>query len=236
MRENHAFGSTLRNISKRNNSHRSLDLNFFSRGAYSAPECGVQPMNRKLTTLVAFKKFLDEHGIDYASWGEGPTKTVERLFYEYLSGETTFLIKKKRLIRIVKRVQIVVYYRSSKGTLYRLIEERQVFKNGAVRKRSRSRSLSEKMIPGERAKDAAMRAMKEEIGVAGLEPALFQKLPSIKRGKAVSSHSYPGLPSIHYGPRFKVLMPHVFYERAGYDEVQQDKKTEFRWYRVGLRK
>ncbi len=193
-------------------------------------------MKKTLTTLAAFKKFLDSYGVDYSAWGFGPTKTVERLFYEYLSGETTFIVRKKRLIRVVKRVQILVYYKTRKGTRLMLIEMRQVFRNGGVRKRSRRRSLSEKMLIGEQGFDAAMRALKEEIGVAGLDRMLFKKLKSIMPGKPQNSRSYPGLPSIHYGPRFKVMMPAAFYLRAGYDEVQQDKTTEFRWRKVSQRK
>lgn len=189
-------------------------------------------MKKTLTTLVAFKRFLDDHGIDYSKWGLGPTKTVEKLFYEYLSGESTFIVRKKRLIRVVKRVQILVYYRTRRGTLFKLIEKRQVFRNGGVRKRSRRRSLSEKMLIGELGFDAAMRALKEEIGVAGLDRMFFKKLKSIKPGKPQNSRSYPGLPSIHYGPRFKLTMPAAFYLRAGYDEVQQDKTTEFRWRKM----
>ncbi len=199
----------------------------------SAEDCS---MKKTLTTLVAFRAFLDEHGIDYSTWGEGPTKTVERLFYEYLSGETTFILRKKRLLRVVKRVQILVYYKTRKGTLFKLIEKRQVFRNGGVRMRSRRRSLSEKMPVGEKGMDAAMRALKEEIGVAGLDPTVFKQLKSIRQGKPKSSRSYPGLPSIHFGPRFKVMMPSAFYERAGYDEVQQDKTTEFRWRVMRKRK
>lgn len=193
---------------------------------------GGGTLMRHYATLKAFREFLDSYSVDYASWGEGPTKTVERLFYEYLTGETTFIVRNRTLIRVVKRVQVLVYYRTKKGVLFQLHERRQVFSNGAVRTRSQNRSLSEKMVPGERAKAAAMRAMKEEIGVTGLEPSLYKRLVSTKRGKPHSSRSYPTLLSVHYGPRFKVMMPPTHYVRSGYHEVQQDKITEFRWRRV----
>ena len=191
---------------------------------------------RKITTLPAFRRFLKRHGIDFSKWGRGATKTVERLFHEYLSGETTFVFKKKHLVRVVRRVQILMYHRTKKGIRYYLIEKRQVFRNGSVRVRSRTRSLSEKMTPTEDALITALRALKEELGVVGIDPRRLVRLKAAKRRRPWQSDSYPNLPSEHYGPRFKLELPARWYKREGYEEVQPDKTTEFRWQKIRKRK
>jgi hypothetical protein len=135
----------------------------------------------------------------------------------------------------VKTVRIQVYYKSRRGTRYYLVEKRQVFANGGVRKRSKKRTSSEKMLPDEKPRHAALRALKEELGVVGVDPTALIKL-TYRRDTQTVSDSYPGLVSIHHGPRFKWDMPHKWYERAGYNEVQPDKTTEFRWQQMRKRK
>lgn len=179
-------------------------------------------------TITALKRFLTAHKVEYASWGQGTTKTVDDLFTECFSGESTlFVTKKGRIVRKVRRVQLRIFFKERKKKLLFLIE-RQVFENGSVRERSKKRSASEKMLRGERPKDAALRCLKEELGITGIEPGMLKPL-TVESSKRISSRSYPGLLEKKDGPRYKLMLPKEHFNKRGYVERQSRKTTYFSW-------
>ncbi|PWA73582.1 NUDIX hydrolase domain-like protein [Artemisia annua] len=98
----------------------------------------------------------------FSSWGTRPgTKNIHNLFQELTSGETSLNDAQNPPLRTVNVV--VVNIKDGKNRI--LIESRQELSNGDVR--VRSRPLSEKMKLGESVEDAAVRAVKEELGKEG---------------------------------------------------------------------
>lgn|GEM_PF-1070930 len=179
-------------------------------------------------TITALRKFLNAYEVDRTSWGKGSTKTEEDLFTETISGESELSVTKKgRLLRKVRRVQIRIFFRQKNGKLLFLIEK-QVFHTGTVRERSKKRSASEKMLRGERPQDAALRCLKEELGITGIEPGMLKPLKT-ETSRRIASRSYPGLLEKKEGPRFKLMLPKKYFNKHGYIERQPRKTTYFSW-------
>jgi hypothetical protein len=142
-----------------------------------------QPRFKNIAELA---EWLAAAGIDTASWGQGVSKQLTDLWQEYQGGETRFV--DDPAARQVKVVEVVI-----RRDDFILVETEQVFRDG--RRRLRMRPPSEKIKGGEAPRAAALRCLREELGVAQNEVALGEK--GQRTEQSFLSPSYPGLPT-HY--------------------------------------
>jgi len=171
-------------------------------------------------------KRLSSHGVPLDSWGSGKAKTIGHLAKEILEGETVLVDKNGEIIRRVELVHVDVRY-TSNGTELQLVEDRQEFKDGRVRRRGLT-GISEKMKPEENPVVSAKRALMEELGVndqANLESLGTQE-------KTQNSPSYPGLTTEYLRHEMRTIMPNSAFKPEGYVENQSDKSTYFVWKEV----
>lgn len=182
------------------------------------------------TTIVALKFLLEEHHINVSGWGIGKAKTLEQLYAELKKGEAELIKTDGKLMRLVRNVNIFVYY-TEKNTRKKLFlkEVRQVFTSGRTRVRTHIKgSLSEKLLAHQSVSaEAAARALEEELGVVGAT-AVFKEKETIEE----ESQSYPGLKCIYEISFFEVELTEDQYAPEGYVETQSDKSTYFEWVEV----
>ncbi|PKU75502.1 uncharacterized protein LOC110101662 isoform X2 [Dendrobium catenatum] len=143
-----------------------------------------------------------------ASWGTSPgTKTVNNLWIELSQGETSLFLPSPSQDRSFEASNLeedeqqtiplravhvaIVKIRNSRGAL--LVDSHQLLSDGTVRKRGRP--LSEKMRPGETVEDAALRAVREELGIAASSSVKLVPGSYLVRVEEKASVSYPGLPA-----------------------------------------
>ena len=131
------------------------------------------------------------HGVDPTPFGVGTAKRMEELATEVANGETTLEIVEGAPRRNVRVLQLLI--RDEAGRV--LIEAKQEWDDGRVRERGTP--LSEKLLRDENWRDAAPRAVAEELGSA-LSPGYKLELDETSFtcvAKERDSLSYPGLPS-----------------------------------------
>ena len=133
------------------------------------------------------KNLLDSKGLDIAQWGFNNAKTVADLWEEIVKQETR--IQEKPLLRIVEVVQVIV----RKGDNV-LIETQQEFTDG--RTRGRKDPPAEKLRAGENHVDAALRCLKEELGIERKDIDVIGSVYR-KRQEVMESPSYPGLKTLY---------------------------------------
>ena len=177
---------------------------------------------------------LKKHRVPYNIWKNGP-KDVQDLWQEFLDGEVRFKRKriegKMRLVRVAARAQIEIFIVMHRR-LKKLFEGPQKYSNGSKpRYRSSERSLSEKIrqfldIP-ETAEEAALRGLAEELGIHTLDPDLLWVCKRVVEDYQ-RSKTYPGLYNKYTNFRFRLMLPHEFYQET-YTENVQGRKTLFRW-------
>lgn len=127
------------------------------------------------------RAWLHGHGIDTSTW----VKSVGDLWKEYVNGETVF--DDDPPARATSVVRVVI--RQSGNVLF---EVGQVFEDGGER-RERNALPSEKMKPGESVSQAAVRCVREELGVIVPEEAARpDERPTVT---VEFSPSYAGLPT-----------------------------------------
>ncbi|KAL4424892.1 hypothetical protein ABPG77_002115 [Micractinium sp. CCAP 211/92] len=137
-------------------------------------------------------EWLSGNGIAISSYGQGSAKSVAQLWEEVEAGETQLFMDTGRPLREVSVLNVLL--RNSKGqTLY---EAEQVLPNGA--RRRRGLPLSEKLLPGERWQEAAVRGVLEELGpVLPQEPQAggveVDEASMEESVETKESQSYPGL-------------------------------------------
>lgn len=130
---------------------------------------------------------------DLPSWGVKPgTKNVSNLWLELAHGEALLQdsVPPRRTVNVA-----AVRIRNPAGCV--LIESHQELSDGTVR--PRQRPLSEKMRPGETVRDAALRAIREELGsVLGSGEGVRVLMESYsRRVEERDSVSYPGMPACY---------------------------------------
>jgi hypothetical protein len=170
---------------------------------------------------------LTKYDIDHQQWGQGTAKSLSQLFEEIKARESRLVAPENgSVLGRILGVAAVNITTNVTGTPLRLVEERQVFRNGGERQRQLAASVSEKIIDDEAPEAAAIRGIKEELGVAygGLLTRSDEKL--IIRE---SSESYPGLLSIYRTHTFAATFSEQEYRPDGYAEVQPDRTTYFSW-------
>ena len=179
--------------------------------------------------LEAFKQQLQKAGIDISKWGVGEAKTPEDLQKEIEAGETVLEFDKEgRLLRKVLSSGTDVFYIAPDGKKYRLVEQRQVFKDGRERRRHFDWSVSEKLKSNEDPQAATIRGLKEELGIDGN----VTLVESETEGKLTVAQSYPGLRTLYTTHRFAVALNDEQYKPEGYMEEQEGLTTYFAWEEV----
>lgn len=181
-------------------------------------------------TCEELQEKLLSAGIDTSQWGTGKAKTLEHLLKEVSEGEAE-LVKTPEgaLVRRTTVGKADIYFIDTDGTVYRLKEDRQVFKDGRERKRNLDSAVSEKLKVGEDHADAVTRGIQEELGIEGEKQVEDQGITT-EQGE---SPSYPGLGTEYVLHRFKVTIGGEQYKSEGYQEDQPDKTTFFVWEKVG---
>jgi hypothetical protein len=169
---------------------------------------------------------LARFGVKVELWGLAEAKSLDDLHEEIEEGETVLCQDEEgRLARLVSAVRADVLYRTATGAILILREDRQVFADGRIRRRSFGASLAEKMKPGEKPAAAIERGIREELGVEGT-------LDLVTRGESVErrdSPSYPGLSSIYRFYKFTATLRDEQYSPEGYVERQTSKTSYFIW-------
>lgn len=172
--------------------------------------------------MEKLKAKLFEYGIDIMRFGTGSAKSLNDLLMEIENGEAELVEWDGQLIRLLAVLDINVF--TDVGGRRCLVEDRQEFVDGRVRRRNLSASVSEKLHKGENPSEAVARALEEELGVRQ-----FRTLSSAD--EVVETHespSFPGLMSEYLVYRVEVLIDPAEYKDT-YQEVQSDKATYFIW-------
>lgn len=177
------------------------------------------------------KSQLEAFGIDTTIWGTGGYKTIDHLVKEIEDQEVILgLNEDGELIRISEVVAAMVLCVHD-DKMYRLKEERQVFKDGRERIRpSAGHSVFEKMKLGENPDEAILRGITEELNIAG--EIILNYIKKIEN--MADSKSYPGIQTKSTTHFFEAMLEASQFNPEGYIEEQLDKSTYFVWELIDL--
>lgn len=177
-------------------------------------------------SIVELSKNLKDYGIPVEEWGTGSAKTIDHLLDELRNKECIIKKEENSIVRYIEFVGISVFYKEKNGNILYLNEDRQEFKDGRIRKRKMSSSVSEKMKFGEDPLISAVRGIEEELGIS-------VDMNQLKRIKHLNfdgdSLSYPGLKSKYTGHKYTCYITDDQFNPEGYVENQSDKNTFFKW-------
>ena len=180
-------------------------------------------------TRLELLSYLYENGITVDGWGKGKAKTVDHLLREINSGEARITKIGHQLIREAESV-VVHTYVDFRGKIFKLIEDKQLFRDGRIKPRGIEHAPAEKMRPGETTFEALRRAFHEELGFDEDEASrlIFDFKSKTVKGP-VPSESFPGLITLYTLHEFETWLPLHLYNPQGYTEHQEDKTTYFVW-------
>ncbi len=170
------------------------------------------------------QQWLHAVNIDTSFWGGGSAKTIENLWDELVSGEIA--IQENPPLRLVNVVQILI--RKGKQLL---LEAEQELGNG--QRRFRNQPPSEKMKPGENYTTAALRCLKEELGIAA-QHVTFLSGSHQQATRESDSLSYPGLKTRY---TFHIIQAQVeglpeddfWRENRAYGDGDPVRRHRWRW-------
>jgi 8-oxo-dGTP pyrophosphatase MutT (NUDIX family) len=178
------------------------------------------------------RQILIEHRVPVLTWGQGVSKTLEHLLNEINEGESTLVKDGETLVKKESGVTVTVLYSNGEQS-WKLVEEKQVFSDGRERARGYTGSIGEKMRSGEEPIAAARRALSEELGFENTDLLISDDCPfETDHRPILPSQSYPGLMTRRTVYEFILNLPGENYTAEGYQEVQPDKTTYFRWQEI----
>ena len=167
---------------------------------------------------------LAAHGIPVERWGTGEARSVGKLYAELADGECTLALDAHGVRRDVIGVAVHVRFTHPQRGALRLVEDRQVYRDGRVVRRALACSIGEKCRPGEASELAARRGLIEELGIRA--PVTLTAAGDYEQERA--SVGYPGLRSRFITDAFTVeLEPRLY--RDLYIEEQPEKRSFFLW-------
>jgi hypothetical protein len=178
-----------------------------------------------MMSLSDLKSILNKYSIPIDNWGKGQSKGIENLLDEVNNKDCILKEENGTIVRYINFVGVNVFFNED-GQKLKLVEDRQVFKDGRVRRRTMQSSVSEKMKIGEDPLESAIRGVGEELNIV-ISKSQLAKLKEISYTE--DSHSYPGIITKYNGYRYKLLLDKSQYVSTGYVEVQSDKSTFFMW-------
>lgn len=115
---------------------------------------------KEFGSAVELAAWLQDHGLQPATWERPPAKTVAMLFKEWRLGEAQLELTDAGCP--LRKVQFVSVKIVEEGGVRTLIEASQTLPHGVHR--VRGRPLSEKLLPGETWQQGARRGIQEELG------------------------------------------------------------------------
>src|SRR5574343_197808 len=177
-----------------------------------------------IKSIEDLKSLLDEYGINSDNWGKSAgSKHINSLYNEIKNKECTIEIVNGLPMRNVEVATVDVTYKGRK-----LKEDYQQFTDGRTRKRYNQSSCSEKMHLGEMHLDAAIRCLREELGIEDIKASQLRNYRKEEVGPK-DSMSYPGLQTYAVGHKYDIELTDSRYDPHGYIEIQKDKSTYFIW-------
>jgi hypothetical protein len=181
---------------------------------------------REQLTLAELENMLTLAGTDLSLWGLGAAKTVAHLHREIAEGESVVQVTDTGAVERSSRVVWVdVFYADQQGNVYHLVEDRQEFSDGRVRRRQLASSLGEKLKLHEDPDEAAMRALSEELGIEA--SSIVHKLG--RKQMIDPSDSYPGLINSSDAYGYAIELADESFRADGYVERQADKTNHYAW-------
>ncbi len=184
---------------------------------------GFNPVN--LCSVDDLDKLLSHYQINPDNW----IKSVTALYNEVKIGDCILAIEDGKLHCLVNGVVIKCFYTNTQGERYQLFEEKQVFKNGQIRKRGH-KFVAEKLRPFESPNQGALRGLAEELQISGPD---VQVIPLFDENKCdtIESPDYKGIQSRYNTYVFSCEITESHYNNC-YIEDQEDKKTFFSWVKI----
>lgn len=172
---------------------------------------------------VELEEFLRANGVDFSTWGLTSTsRFIENLLEEIAEQESVLEATSEGIIRYCS----IVYIHITHLGKY-LKEDRTEWKDGRLpRFRNLAGSMSEKMKAGETELEAAVRGVKEELGLR-IESERFTFLQQSISCKP--SVAYPGLITKANRNGFALELNAREYASGGYIENTLEKITYFLW-------
>lgn len=181
----------------------------------------IEALKESVTQLLA------KHKVPFESWGRGTAKTLNHLIKEIAERETLLEeLPPGELFRKIGINLIDVFHETHEKQKLRLVEDKQIFKDGRQRIRKLGASLSEKLKASEQPSlEAVQRALAEELGIS----SDLQVASGEPSEETVESPSYPGLMTKTQIYHCSVWLTAEQYKPEGYVEHQSDKDTYFVW-------
>jgi hypothetical protein len=185
---------------------------------------------------------LHSYSIPIEKWtGKKSTKTLDDLYEEVESKESTLTVTSAgKLLRTVNIASAIVISTHPKtGKIFKLIETRQVFADGSIRKREHLiGGMTEKIKMGESALEGTVRGLREELQIINGFKLATHVENIIRNAKTTS---YPGLNSKQIIQKTYVKLDSEHLTRtidSGFKELQKTKggkllkTTYFKWVEV----
>lgn len=199
------------------------------------PETQVAKQERKvLPSDISSDELLGymiEADMPLLLYGKDGAKTINHLIDELREGESILSMDENgKLYREVGVLWLNVLCKMPNGAVYALREDRQVHRDGTVKRRQLLSSLGEKLKAQEDSRDVVPRALAEElqVGEEYINELYFQG----EDHDILIPDTYPGLETQYKFFKYTAVIDEAAFRSEGYIEEQQDKTNYYLWDQI----
>ncbi len=173
----------------------------------------------KNSNYSQLEQLLKKYNIDTSKWcHQQGNKTIEQLLIEIKAGESTLKLVEKKLVRVVRVASMKVKFQLG-DNCFQLIEDKQIFFTGKVRKRELV-TITEKIKHGEKPIEGAYRGLAEEIGLSLNEGLMLE---NESRWQNISP-SYPNLISVYNVFNYSIVLGKDDLKKIRFSEYQEEEE------------
>lgn len=173
----------------------------------------------KVDSLENLLTILSQYNIDISQWNhQDGNKNIEDLWLEIQEGESQLKLIQDKIVRLLRVSSIEVFFPLG-NHLFKLVEDKQIFFTGKVRKRDIN-SITEKLKGKETPLDGAYRALEEEIGLKTTKDLAFMGETYWEK----ISPSYPDLLTLYQVFNYQIFLGEKELSQVRFSEYNREEK------------
>jgi len=173
----------------------------------------------KVDSLENLLAILSQYNIDISQWNhQDGNKTIEDLLVEIQQGESQLKLIQDKIVRLLRVSAIEVFFQL-RNNQFKLIEDKQIFFSGKVRKREIN-SITEKLKGKENPLDGAYRGLEEEIGLKITKDLTFVGETYWEK----ISPSYPDLLTLYQVFNYHIILGEEELSQVRFSEYNSEEK------------
>ena len=172
---------------------------------------------------------LRKHSLPTKTWGTGNHRTLDDLI-QYMTRDMVFFRENTNgTVVIDHHAAIVIVTHRYNSQWLELYEDKQVFPNGSVLRRTNFSGIAETIRRSESLGKAVHRCLAEELNFRNPKLFTLSRDVTVEHRDPVPSEKWPGILAAYHRYIVECKITRELFKENGYVEIEDGRKIYFKW-------